>query len=1316
MLKLKKVFSILLVAIMCATMLPTAPLTVAAAGDGDYKGNFEVTIQSKANQKYLTLSGAAGDATNPVKFTGEENETGTTMRMAYYNNNGVLNINVRSAETNLAMAEFYAIDALNGVGVYHYSGAGYGGWESFGLVPNGDGTVSFTSNRNAGKFLTVNATTGVLTVNQAAVAPSNNEKFVISTTATPPAVEDSSVRFENVGDTYAKILWDALPADAVFSGYQVMRSTTADGTYEAVGTETAETEFVDSGLAKSTTYFYKIRTVNGDSPYNDTNAASVSTAADAPPSGKVTDITAEATAGGTKISWPEVEGATGYDIARATGKYATFTTVATAVSETSYVDADTLTATASKFSYYKVRPINSGGPGDWGAAMSLENAMFGEYMHFFSPDDADGYVNYEIEDVFGQQREIEFEPSRHAIYFKPGSYANLNTIRVGYYTHIGGLGKVPTDVELSNIETPARTTVGNGGRDNTVTFWRSAENITVLGSKSTMYNGNNFVWGVSQAAPLRRAYSKAPNISYQWWWDGTASGGFTADTKIDGGIVYMGQQQWYTRNSTLTTTPNTATAGWNTFYQGTAGVPATNWASKTPPADGWSYVTNIEDTPIIREKPFLYLDEENDAYKVFVPALREDAVGVSWSETDMGEGTSLDVANDFYIAKEGDSSAVINAALEEGKHLFFTPGIYELDDPIRIKNPNTVVLGTGYATLIPSKANGRSAMIVDDVDGVTVAGLLFDALYSSDFLLQVGPRNSSANHSANPTLIADVFIRVGGFVEEDTHVDFAIQVNSNNVIGDHFWIWRADHGKGVGWNRNTSRNGMIVNGDDVTFYGLFNEHFQEYSTLWNGERGRTYFYQNETPYDPLAQSDYMSHNGTVKGWAQYKVANHVDDHYAVGLGIYDVFINTQGALMEIENAIEVPNKPGVTIENACFICISGINNNPTGMGTRTMINGAGTASLPLPIGGRTHFLKYNNGILYLNDGVEIPGTQPADEIADFTKANEVLDAVANLDQSDYTAEVWAEIQELKTELEALVAEGSSAMQADIDALVNQLDRVKGQTEDPGDDPAAVAKAKEDLAKEITAGSGLKAADYTAASWKKYSDALAVAVALQNSANPSKADLDKALSDLKAAKAGLAKAPATKLAAPKSVKVSQAGAKKAKVTWAKVTGAVKYDVYRSTKAASGYKKVGTVTAASYTDKKATAGKTFYYKVVAVGKTAAANSVQSASAKVSIMKKAAITVKTPARGKIKVSWKRVSGATGYQVYVSTKKNSGYKKTATITKGKTKTRTIAKIGKKSLKKGTRYYVKVRPIKKVGNKTVVGTFSNPKRTQKVK
>jgi len=75
------------------------------------------------------------------------------------------------------------------------------------------------------------------------------------------------------------------------------------------------------------------------------------------------------------------------------------------------------------------------------------------------------------------------------------------------------------------------------------------------------------------------------------------------------------------------------------------------------------------------------------------------------------------------------------------------------------------------------------------------------------------------------------------------------------VIGDNLWLWRADHGNNVGWTRNPADNGLTVNGNNVSMYGLAVEHFQKFQTVWNGESGKDIFYQSEMPYDVPASGN-----------------------------------------------------------------------------------------------------------------------------------------------------------------------------------------------------------------------------------------------------------------------------------------------------------------------------------------------------------------------------------------------------------------------------------------------------------------------------
>jgi hypothetical protein len=138
---------------------------------------------------------------------------------------------------------------------------------------------------------------------------------------------------------------------------------------------------------------------------------------------------------------------------------------------------------------------------------------------------------------------------------------------------------------------------------------------------------------------------------------------------------------------------------------------------------------------------------------------------------------------------------------------------------------------------------------------------------------------------SDPTSLQDVFFRVGGATPGMATI--SLIVNSDNVLLDNIWAWRADHGNGVGWTVNTAETGVIINGDNVTAYGLFVEHYQKYDLIWNGENGKTIFFQNEMPYDPPNATAWM--HDSVYGFAAYKVADSVNTHEAWGLGSYSFF-------------------------------------------------------------------------------------------------------------------------------------------------------------------------------------------------------------------------------------------------------------------------------------------------------------------------------------------------------------------------------------------------------------------------------------------
>lgn len=413
-------------------------------------------------------------------------------------------------------------------------------------------------------------------------------------------------------------------------------------------------------------------------------------------------------------------------------------------------------------------------------------------------------------------------------------------------------------------------------------------------------------WAVSQAIPFRRMHVLGNLVLHQQ--HGWASGGWMSDSVIDGNVDSGSQQQWISRNSEWNSWTG---ANWNMVFVGIKNPPSGEWP--TPP------YTKVTETPIVREKPFLQVDAAGN-YSVRVPALRTNSSGVTWHGGST-LGKSIPISK-FFIAHPGDTAATLNAQLGSGKNLLITPGLYDLTEPVRVTRANTVVMGIGFATLRP--INGKAALTTADADGIIVAGLLFDAgPVQSPVLVQVGPRGSHVRHVEEPISLHDLFFRDGGAAVGRTIGN--LEINSNDTIVDHTWIWRADHGSGVGWNQNVSANGLVVNGNNVTVYGLFVEHHQQFQVLWNGNGGRTYFYQSEIPYDPPDQARYTSTPG-VNGWASYKVADTVTTHEAWGLGIYSVFRYPN---VQLTRAIEVPKTPTVKFHHMITVALDdrgGISN------------------------------------------------------------------------------------------------------------------------------------------------------------------------------------------------------------------------------------------------------------------------------------------------------------------------------------------------------------------------------------------------------
>jgi hypothetical protein len=564
----------------------------------------------------------------------------------------------------------------------------------------------------------------------------------------------------------------------------------------------------------------------------------------------------------------------------------------------------------------------------------------------FNPGMPQSTIQSTLDMIATQQVPNQFGTQRYAILFEPGTYGSSSDpliFQVGYYTQVAGLGALPSDVTIDgaiDVFNDQCSTTPGSKCDGLVNFWRSLSNLTLnvtLPSTPPTYipatnegagcNNAFEYWAVSQASPMRRVIMNG-NVSLQDFCnEGFVSGGFLADDEFNGGVVInAGQQQFFTRNSDL---DNWTNGVWNQVFLGDNGAPATAFGPKT------NQFTTLPATPVSQEEPFLYTDSNGD-YNVFVPAVQHNSVGPSYAGG-VAAGGSIPIRR-FFIAGPSTPLFAINDALALGQNLILTPGIYNLHGTIEVTRPDTVVLGLGFPTLIPQ--DGNVPMQTANVPGIKLSGIIFDAgPQNSEALLEVGTRGHRApwTHSAgDPTLLQDVFFRIGG--AGPGQATNSLVVNSDDTILDDVWAWRADHGTGVGWTMNRADTGVIVNGDHVTAYGLFVEHYQKFEVIWNGRDGEDVFFQNEMPYDPPSQSAWRSSPNT-DGYAAFLVTPRVRTFQGYGMGSYSFF--NQGIPIFAAQAFQSPETAGVQFHDVFTIFL---NAHGGSGGIDSVINGVGGSS------------------------------------------------------------------------------------------------------------------------------------------------------------------------------------------------------------------------------------------------------------------------------------------------------------------------------------------------------------------------------------
>ena len=310
-----------------------------------------------------------------------------------------------------------------------------------------------------------------------------------------------------------------------------------------------------------------------------------------------------------------------------------------------------------------------------------------------------------------------------------------------------------------------------------------------------------------------------------------ASGGFIADSQFDGSTVDQ-------RLAAAVAGHGTARSTAGRTASGTRSSPASSGAPAAvlPGAPRAAARTRRSPTsPVTREAPYLYVDAAGD-YNVFVPG-RAARLG----RHDVGERADarhVDPARRLLRRQARPTPRRRSTTRSRsGQNLLFTPGrLPRSTRRSRSSAPTRSCSASASPTLVPT--NG---VVADDGRrrrrASKLAGLIFDAgPVNSPVLLQVGtPARATRATPADPTALQDVFFRIGGAARRARRRRASSSTATTSILDD-IWAWRADHGNGVGWTVNTADTGVVVNGDNVTAYGLFVEHYQKYEVIWNGER------------------------------------------------------------------------------------------------------------------------------------------------------------------------------------------------------------------------------------------------------------------------------------------------------------------------------------------------------------------------------------------------------------------------------------------------------------------------------------------------
>ena len=195
------------------------------------------------------------------------------------------------------------------------------------------------------------------------------------------------------------------------------------------------------------------------------------------------------------------------------------------------------------------------------------------------------------------------------------------------------------------------------------------------------------------------------------------------------------------------------------------------------------------------------------------PPRSATAGGVSWADGHHPGPDHLDRATSSSPSRP-TRCASINSQLARGKNLLLTPGVYDIARSIEIRRAEHG--GARHRARHPHRGQRRHPAGRRGCPRRDRRGRHHRRRHRGVAASCCGSgrqHGHNASSPTNPTTLSDVYFRVGG--PHIGQTDTALEVNSDNVLIDHTWVWRGDHGvegftEGVNgdtdrWSTNTGR-------------------------------------------------------------------------------------------------------------------------------------------------------------------------------------------------------------------------------------------------------------------------------------------------------------------------------------------------------------------------------------------------------------------------------------------------------------------------------------------------------------------------------